>query len=353
MARVPNPMPSNIAFPLFGSELGNFKLNPKPTYMEQWNLSFQKQLPADWLFSATYLGNRTVHLEIGEPYNPGIFIPGNCVAGQYGLTAAGPCSNTSNANNRRLMYLANPTQAQYYGGLTAFGDGANANYNGLLVSIQHRFTHNFTVLANETWSHCLTESEVALNGGGFGQDAFNRHAEYATCLSGRSQTFNLTSVVASPKFTNPWAARLAGGWQESTIFTAATGTYSTVTVGTDNSRTGNGADRPNVVADPSISNPSLSQWFNKSAFQAAPVGAFGNVGRSTILGPGAWNIDVALSRSFRVTERQKVDFRAEAFNLFNHARFGNPSTAMNSATYGQITSARDPRIMQFALKYSF
>ena len=350
---LPNPMPASVAFPLFGSGLGNFKLNPKPTYMEQWNLSFQKQLPADWLFSATYLGNRTVHLEIGEPYNPGIYIPGNCVAGQYGLTAAGPCSSTANANNRRLMYLANPAQAQYYGALTAFGDGANANYNGLLLSIQHRFTHNFTVLANETWSHCLTESEVALNGGGFGQDAFNRHAEYANCLSGRNQTFNLTSVVASPKFTTHWVSRIAGGWQESTIFTAATGAYSTVTVGTDNSRTGNGADRPNAVADPSVSNPTLSRWFNTSAFQAAPVGSFGSVGRSTILGPGAWNVDIALSRAFRVTERQKVDFRAEAFNLFNHARFGNPSTAMNSATYGQITTARDPRIMQFALKYAF
>jgi hypothetical protein len=350
---LPNPMPANTSFPLFGSGLGNFKLNPKPTYMEQWNLSFQRQLTADWLFSATYLGNRTVHLEIGEPYNPAVYIPGNCTAGQYGLAAAGACSSTSNANNRRLLYLADPAKAQLYSGLTAFGDGANANYNGLLISLQHRFTHNFTVLANDTWAHCLGESEVALNGGGFGQDAFNRHGEYGNCLSGRRQTFNLTSVVTSPKFTSPWLRRLAGGWQESTIFTAATGSYSTVTVGTDNSRTGNGADRPNAVGNPNLSNPSLSQWFNTSAFQAGAVGTFGNVGRTTILGPGAWNFDVALSRSFFVAEHQRIDFRAEAFNLLNHARFGNPSTAMNSATYGQITTARDPRIMQFALKYVF
>jgi hypothetical protein len=269
------------------------------------------------------------------------------------LTTAGPCSNTSNANNRRLLYLANPTKAQYYAGLTAFGDGANANYNGLLVSLQHRFTHHFTVLANETWSHCLTESEVALNGGGFGQDAFNRHAEYGNCLSAKQHVFNLTSVVTSPKFSTRWMSVLAGGWQESTIFTASTGSYSTVTVGTDNSRTGNGGDRPNVVGNPNLNAPTLTRWFDTSAFQTAAIGSFGNAGRGTILGPGAWNFDVALSRSFPVTEHQKVDFRAEAFNLFNHARFGNPSTAMNSATYGQITTARDPRIMQFALKYSF
>ena len=350
---IPDPMPSNVAFPLFGGGLGNFKLHPQPTYMHQWNLSFQKQLPGDWLFSATYLGNRTVHLEIGEPYNPGIYVPGNCVAGQYGLTAAGACSNTSNANYRRLMYLENPSKAQNYGALTGFGDGAVASYNGLLVSIQHRFTHNFTVLANETWSHCLTESEVALNGGGFGQNPFNRRAEYGNCLSGRKHTFNLTSVVASPRFNNPWLARLAGGWQQSTIFTAASGPYSTVTVGTDNSRTGGGADRPNIEGDPNLSNPSISQWFDTTAFKPAAVGSFGNAGRGIILGPGAWNVDVALSRSFSVTEGQRVDFRAEAFNLFNHARFGNPTTAMNSATFGQITTARDPRIMQFALKYAF
>jgi hypothetical protein len=350
---LPNPLPSNVQFPLFGGGLGNFKLNPKPTYMEQWNIALQKQFSGDWLVSATYIGNRTAHLEIGEPYNPAIFIPGNCTPGQYGLTAPGPCSNTSNTNYRRVLYLANPAQAQYYGGVNLFGDGANANYDGLLLSAQHRFSHNFTLLANHTWSHCLTESEIGLNGAaGYGQDPYNRHSEYGNCLADHRHAFNLTSVVRSPKFSAPWTNRLLGNWQESTIFTASTGTYSTVSVGTDNSRTG-GADRPNVVGDPNLSNPTLAHWFNTSAFVVGPVGAFGNAGRSLILGPGVWNMDVALSRSFPFTERQRIDFRAEAFNLMNHARFGNPNTTMNSPSYGQILSARDPRIMQFAMKYVF
>jgi hypothetical protein len=66
-----------------------------------------------------------------------------------------------------------------------------------------------------------------------------------------------------------------------------------------------------------------------------------------------WNVDIAVSRSFPFAERHKIDFRAEAFNLMNHARFGNPSAAMNSPSYGQILTARDPRIMQFAMKYAF
>jgi hypothetical protein len=252
-----------------------------------------------------------------------------------------------------MLYLANPTQAQYYAAINQFGDGANANYNGLLLAVQHRFTHNFTVLANETWSHCLTESEVALNGATFGQDPFNRHGEYANCFADHRHAFNFTSVVRTPKLSSNWAQRILGNWQESTIFTAATGTYSSIAVGIDNSRTGGGADRPNAVGSPNLSNPTLSHWFDTSAFLTGPVGSFGNAGRSTILGPGAWNVDAAVSRTFAVTEHQHVDFRGEAFNLMNHARFGNPNTTMNSPSYGQVLSARDPRILQFALKYIF
>ena len=349
---LPNPLPTNVSFPAFGGGLGNFKLDPKPMYMQQWNLAVQKQLPHDWLVSATYLGNRTVHLIMQEPLNYAVYIPGNCAAGQFGLTAAGPCSNTANTNFRRLLYQQNPTAAGLYGALNNFGDGANANYNGLLLSVQHRLTNNFTVLANHTWSHCLTENEIQLNGGGIGQDPLNRRAEYGNCLSDRRHVFNLTGVVKTPKFSSAWNRRLLGGWQEATIFTASTGGFSTVTVGTDNSLTAN-ADRPNVVGNAAIASPSIAQWFNTAAFVRGATGTFGNAGRGTILGPGAWNVDIAVSRSFPIIERQRIDFRAEAFNLMNHARFGNPTTAMNSPSYGQILSARDPRILQFALKYIF
>jgi hypothetical protein len=349
---LPSPLPSNVAFPQFGGGLGAFKLNPKPTYMEQWNLALQKQLPGDWLFSMTYLGNRTVHLEIGEPLNPAIYIPGNCVAGQYGLTAAGPCSNTSNINFRRILYLADPVKARNYAAAGGFGDGAVATYNALLVSAQHRLTHNFTVLANYTWSHCLTQNEVALNGGGSPQDPNNRALEYGNCLSDRRGVFNLTAVVRTPKFSNRWMQRIAGDWQESTIFTQATGTHITPATGIDTSLTGSGI-RPNVAGSPDLSNPSIAKWFDTSAFVPSPTGTWGNSGVGVILGPSAWNVDVALSRSFRVTELQRIDFRAEAFNLFNHARFGNPDAILNSPTYGQILTARDPRILQGALKYVF
>jgi hypothetical protein len=125
-----------------------------------------------------------------------------------------------------------------------------------------------------------------------------------------------------------------------------------VTDGVDNSLTGV-SDRPNQIAPAAVSNPTVSKWFNTAAFVYAPVGQFGSLGRSTILGPGSWNADVALFRTFGITERQRIDFRAEAFNIFNHTRLASPVTTMNSPSYGQITAAAPPRIMQFALKYVF
>jgi hypothetical protein len=349
---LPNPLPSNVTFPLFGTGLGNYKLNEKPTYMEQWNIAFQKQFQGNWLVSASYLGNRTVHLEFPEYYNPAVYIPGNCTAGQYGLTAAGACSTAGNINYRRIMYLADPNKAKLYGALNVFGDGGNASYNGLLLSAQHPFSHNFTILANYTWSHCLTDADIGLNGAGASQSPFNRQAEHANCLVDRRQVFNISGVVRSPKFSMRALQLIAGNWQESTIFTKATGSWSTVTVGVDNSLTGM-SDRPNLMGDASVASPSPAKWFNTAAFVNAPIGSYGSLGRSTILGPGQWNADLSLSRSFKFGEVRHLDFRAEAFNVLNHTRFGNPVTAKNSPSFGQILAAGAPRIMQFALKYTF
>jgi len=132
-----------------------------------------------------------------------------------------------------------------------------------------------------------------------------------------------------------------------------TGSYSTVVVGTDNSRTGNGADRPNVVGTVAVSNPSIAQWFNTAAFQAGAVGTFGNAGRNSLQGPGAFTFDAALMRDFPITERHHIQFRTEAFNILNHAVFSNPVATFTSSSFGRVLGANDPRILQFAVKYLF
>jgi hypothetical protein len=147
---VPNPFPSDYVFPQFGGGFNSWKPHPAPPYMLQWNLALQKQLPGDWLVSATYLGNRSLHQSFTEPFNPTVYIPLSCVAGQYGLTAAGPCSNTGNANYRGLLYLQDPVRAFALGGTSYDGDGGTANYNGLVTSVQKRFAQNYSVSVNHT-----------------------------------------------------------------------------------------------------------------------------------------------------------------------------------------------------------
>ena len=100
-----NPFPQNgkAFFPTAGVYV-NMPINPKPTYVANWNVTYQRQLPGGWLVSVSYLGNKTTHLWSGNgEVNPAVYIPGNCVAGQYGLTAPGPCSTTSNTNFRRVL----------------------------------------------------------------------------------------------------------------------------------------------------------------------------------------------------------------------------------------------------------
>jgi hypothetical protein len=340
----PRPLTRDVPFSDAGQYI-NYPLHIRPTYTEQWNVSLQKQIGRDWALSANYLGNRTVHLFVSKGINPGVYIPGNC-----GTSA---CSTTSNIDQRRILYLANPAQGRYYGTITQLDDGGNANYNGLLLSIQRRFADRLSVLANYTLSHCLDEAEVGqtLAGAGY-QDPGNRHAEYGNCGSDRRHVFNASLVAGMPKWSSPYMNRIFGGWQFSTILKMLSGSFSTVGSGRDNALTGT-AQRAAQITDWHLSTPTLSAWFNKAAFAQSPTGQFGNVGRNTLSGPSSVTFDVGLTRRFTVTENQRLEFRAEAFNVLNRVNGTTLSTTLTDPQFGRVTAAADPRIMQFAVKFVF
>jgi hypothetical protein len=122
----------------------------------------------------------------------------------------------------------------------------------------------------------------------------------------------------------------------------------------DQQLSGTGGQRPNqILGDPLCADPNAACWINKAAFALPALGTLGNLGRSSIPGPGFWEIDMALSRAFRVHEGQSLEVRGEAFNLTNSFRAGAVTTLQNSAQFGQILSAQDPRIMQVAMKFVF
>jgi hypothetical protein len=349
----PFPFPpatsSTAKFPIAGVYVFE-PANAHPTYLQQWNVAFQKQVKS-WLFSATYLGNHTVHQWLGTQLNPAVYVPGGpCTL--LGVTY-NPCSSTASTNGRRQFALANAATGQYFGSVAEIDDGGTASYNALLLSAQHRFIQHFSWLGNYTLSHCLDQGEASQDIGSMYQDPRNRLANSGNCANDHRQIFNNSLVVESPNFASHWAERIAGHWQASAILTDISGAWLNVTDGVDNSLTANNNDRPSLVGTWQLSNPTLHQDFNTVAFAKSPAGTFGNAGRDIMPGRANWDLDVAVWRSFTFMERKSIDFRAEAFNAVNHVQYGNPNTSLNAATFGQITSSANPRIVQMALKFRF
>jgi hypothetical protein len=169
----------------------------------------------------------------------------------------------------------------------------------------------------------------------------------------RRQLFNFTAVAQTPTFTNKALNLIATGWQLAGSWRASSGAFLTATTGIDNQLSGTGGQRPNQIKlDPLCADPRPSCWVNKDAFAAPAPGTLGTLGRSNILGPGFWEIDMALSRAFRIREGKTFELRGE-FNLTNSYRAGNVTLGQNSAQFGQILTAQDPRIIQVAGKFVF
>jgi hypothetical protein len=268
-------------------------------------------------------------------------------------------------------------------------DGATASYNGLLLTAKHRFSQNFTLLSNFTWSHCISDGdflgEVAPGSrnleSSFVLDPNALRNERGNCGFDIRRILNTSIIINSPKYTG-LTGKIANNWQLAPIFGYRSGQWFQVTESTDNSLTNIVRDRPMVVADPnqgtcsSTSNGvttvyrvgTVNCWFNTSAFVLQPLGTFGNATRDMLQGPRAFTMDASISRSFKILENQNLTVRVEALNIMNHPNFGNPGATCggtSSATGGALCTglgvitgttsgtAGNPRIFQGALKYTF
>lgn len=359
----------------------------KTTSVNQWNLTIQHQFGRDWLASAQYLGSEAAHLWDSYQLNPAVYIPGNCTAGQYGLTAPGPCSTTANQNYRRAFVLAGypgtlePNGTPTFGYVDTFDDGGTSSYNGLLLALQKRLSRGLSVNANYTWSHCIGDLNIGDATGNAGAGYVlpgDRRLDRSNCQSNeiggtfsadRRQIFNLTVVYRTPGLGNAWASRVLSDWVATGIYHAMSAYWLTPTLATDVALTGATVERPNLISSNVLcSPPTPSCWINPAAFASPAAGTLGDLGKNSIPGPAFWQFDVALAKVFRIHENHNVEFRAEAFNVTNSFRAGIPEaagasglaaggsgvgTVFGSSTFGQVTSALDPRIMQLALKYSF
>jgi len=355
-----NPFPrvltKDSTFITFGG-YENMPVDTKTTYSQQWNLSLQKQLGMDWLVSTNYVGTSIIHLWGGNQINPAVFLGlGSCTL--PGQTATIPvCSTTGNVNNRRKLNVQNPVQGQFFGTVSQLDDSATGSYNGLVISVQRRRAKGMTVQGNYTWSHCISDlanAELAVAGQNY-TIPDNRGYDRANCpTSDRRHVFNLSTVYETPKFSSTTMRTLASGWQLSGIVRLRTGQYLSVTSGLDQALTGQANQRAvQVLADPYHPDKSLDHYLNPAAFAQPAFGTYASTGANNIEGPGLIQIDMGVTRTFKVGERQSVQFRAESFNLPNHVNPMNPTTAYNNASFGRILAAENPRIIQFALKYVF
>jgi hypothetical protein len=340
--------------------------NIHETEIYSWNAGLQRQFTPKWFVSASYLGSHTVHLWDNVELNPPIYVPGNCVAGQYGLSAPGPCSTVGNVNARRVLNLANPVAAAAISNLTAYDDGGTAGYNGLILTTQWRAGNNVSVNANYTWSHCIglaTNGATTPNPGSNYVHLYNRNLDVGNCSQDRRNLFNLTVVARMPKLSNRILNLTASGWSLSTIYAYRAGAPLSIASGLDQALLGFTGERPNqVLPNTAVAHPLSAcanitpcvTWLSAAAFAQPALGTLGNMGVLNVLGPKFFQFDAALVREFAIRERENLQFRAEAFNVLNNVRFMNPSVTLTApSTFGNITSAQDPRILQLAMKFNF
>lgn len=236
---------------------------------------------------------------------------------------------------------------------------ANSTYNSLQASLgyQGRLA-NF--LLGYTYSQCIDNASGLQDS----TNPFNPALSRGFCLFDLTHHFVASYNVDLPfdKWAGAgkgWSQKLLGGWSVSGITTFATGLPISLTEDDDNSLTGTFTapiDVPNFTPGHVLANTdprSGGAYFDTSLFSPEPLGHVGNARRRFFHGPGINNFDMAILKTTNITESKQVQFRFEFFNAFNHAQFMNPDGEINSESFGIVTDARDPRIMQAALKFLF
>jgi len=342
-------------------------------YTESYMLSFQRQIGRSFLLTMSYVGNQGHHILALLPTNPGnaalclsLLEPSEVAAG---TSTCGPfgedavytsASNTVYQGTRNIGLGSNPSLYGQYGSVTAQRTIANSKYNALETTLRYAGKRT-TFLLGYTYAKSMDQ------GSNLGEELnpFNPRSSYA--LSSWDMRHNF---VASYKYQLPfdhWRRnRLTDGWSISGTTRIASGFPVTLYDDSDNSllgTLGNGVNN-DLLDTPQFtpgnlhinSNPAKGPAFNTSLFAPEALGQLGNSPRRFFYGPGIFNFDVQLTKNLRITESKSLDFRAEAFNLFNHSQFYGPASVdgeVNDANFGQIVSAADPRLIQLAMKFFF
>ncbi|HEY4355528.1 MAG TPA: carboxypeptidase regulatory-like domain-containing protein [Acidobacteriaceae bacterium] len=335
-----NVLPTRTLADFFlGTALGSAQANPtlspsktilKMGYNEHYSLNIQRQLTEKDVLEVGYVGNHGVHLNGNNDFNDP-------------TPAAG-------AIQARRPY-------QPFGTISFNTQDTSTSYNSLQMKLDHRQSHGLTALASYTFSKFMQFNQSPALGGNTGY-------EYALSPYDVKHNVALSETYALPvgrgrsfmSKSNGFVNAFIGGWNLQSIIIVRSGVPYTPVIGSDRANTGVGGQRP--ILNPAGGNPafvrSLSSWFDKTRYIAAPTLTYGNVRANTLRSDLYRQYDASLFKNFSLPGESTLSFRAEFFNLSNTTSFSAPNATVDAAAGGSVTSTSVPsRDIQFALKYNF
>jgi len=381
-----NPVPNGCAV-IASNTVGNIRsvqADWKTPYMQHWSLDFQHQPTRKSVVSAGYYGSKGTNLIGGYELNllkPGQALASQCAVGAS-TTPSAPCQLPNQAffSSAAEAVLDQLRPYRGYRSITMIQPRYNSNYHSLQVSGTQRFDGASQVNVSYTWAKNLTDAQNDRSTSP--QNIYDLNSEKGRAALDRRHILTINYVYELPFFSKQegFVGKVLGGWQASGIVTYQTGLPFTPTVSAFDPA-GLGlipppltVARPNVTCDPNAGGAQTpQQWFNTSCFQITPIdntspiaNVVGNGARGIVMGPPTKRVDLTMSKNIRFGERYRVQLRAEAFNVFN---FTNPrglsmvvwsrttqpvaQGGNGSSIFGQVTSWRDPRVMQLAAKFYF
>ena len=319
-------------------------INPlrEPSYMQQWNLNIQRELPFNTILEVGYAGSNGIHL-----------------VGTTDVNAA----RLNNPGENLSILARRPYPAFSF--IQQYGSNEQSNYNALLVRAERRFTSGLSLLASYTFSKSIDNGSAALSDAQVHQNSSNRSADRALSAFDIRNRFTFSGVWELPfgpkqrffSSAQGVTGHLVNGWQVNTVVQFQDGSPFNPTEQGDIAQTGGqSTQRPDRIANGNlpVSKRAPARWFDTSAFVLATPGALGNSGRNILFTNGTKNVDLSLFKNNYFGERRyNVQFRAEFFNLLNDTNFGIPAVAVNGPNFGVVTATGPAREVQFALKFIF
>ncbi len=317
---------------LFPSPISNsHSVDMKVPRVQNWSFGIQHKLVKDTVLDAAYVGSSAVNLSRGVNLNQ---LPVGTVQRNPGVNI-----------NALRPYLG-------YANITSFVTGSDSNYHSLQVQLKRQIARGGLLNVAYTWAKGITDASAWNE---MPMDSYNFRRERGLASFDRRHVFVFSYVYPLPfwREQSRWYEKVLGGWQVSGVTTFQSGRPLNIGIQGDRAGTGMGDQRPNLVGDWKQGAHTALQWFNTEAFRLPALGTFGSLGRNVVIGPGMNNWDASLQKEFRISERVRTQFRAEFYDAPNHLSYFGVGTEFGRANFGQVTSATDPRSLQFGLRMTF